>query len=124
MTNNSDPEFKFNFLTFKEVEAFEIYQPVIYKDFADFWRILKTCPDVSPGFPCFFYITNNSNRVVCSLRAYPDILFAEGKKYPWAWVGDLSTDQNYRGRGLATMIMRGSQTVSRTWDCYKWHFFK
>lgn len=64
---------------------------------------LKRCPDISYDFPFFFYIFKN-NKIVASVKTYPDILYVEEKKYKWAWTGDLFTDQAYRGQGAASFL--------------------
>ena len=109
MTSNGKEEFHFYCVTFKELEAFEKKQPIVYKELSKFWKILRTCPDINSDFPCFFYITNGNDQIVSSGRAYPDTLWAKGKKYSWAWTGDLYTDNTNRGKGLASMIFQGEQ---------------
>ena len=105
MKNNS--EYQFKYITFKELKKLSRNHTSFYKDLGrSLWTRLKNCPDINDNFPCFFYLINKNNEIVCSNKALPDILYANDKKYQWAWTGDIFTEIPYRKQGLATMLIR------------------
>lgn len=65
-------------------------------------------PAYAWDYPCFFYLTDAEENVAAYTRAFPDELLAHEKRYPWAWTGDLFTEPEFRGRGVATELQRRS----------------
>jgi GNAT superfamily N-acetyltransferase len=72
--------------------------------------IIKHCPDIYDDFPCFFYLSEGG-RVIANISALPDYLFVSGLKHRWAWAGGLLTDAEYRGKGLATLLVKNMVAV-------------
>ena len=70
--------------------------------------VLTSCPQLTKDFPAFFYVTNERNEIISSMGAYPDILYSENEKFPWAWLSDIVTKKEYEGRGLATVVIQGA----------------
>jgi GNAT superfamily N-acetyltransferase len=102
-------DFQFHYLRFQQIESLRRNYFLTYKELCRFWKTLEKCPQISPEFPCFFFLTDNRKQIVSSLRAYPDTLFYDGKGYPWAWLADLYTDPACRGKGLASLVIEGSR---------------
>jgi GNAT superfamily N-acetyltransferase len=63
-------------------------------------------PGVEDDFPCFFYLVDGEGRPASWIRAYPDILSIDGKQHRWAWLYDLFTVPEHRGKGLSTRLCR------------------
>lgn len=71
---------------------------------------LHECPDITPDFPCYFYLHDGDN-IVASMSAIPDTLFTKDAAYKWAWMGSFLTDPNYRRRGLGSYLWSMSLEV-------------
>jgi GNAT superfamily N-acetyltransferase len=96
---------EFRYVTYAEVEKLEELHPLVHRFISKKkHQRLVECPDISGDFPWFFYIADGE-RIYSHLSAIPDVLTAEGNRYPWAWTGDLVTDPVYRGRGLAKRVV-------------------
>ena len=105
-----DPsDYKFKFIEFKELDIIKRERPGLYENASS--RLLLSCPDVFKDFPCYFYLLDNDNNIVCSVKAFPDRLVTSDKTYPWAWLGALLTDERYRGKGLATILISECEKI-------------
>lgn len=104
-------EYRFGYVTFKELEEAERHPPDVQRAIRFLRDRLGNCPDITPDFPCFFYIMNREDQIVCSVKAFPDTLWVGSKKYPWAWMGALFTKEGYRGKGLAAKITEESRRI-------------
>jgi len=112
MKANKNSEYQFKYLTFKELEHIEKSNPIAYKAFSRSSCVrIKTCPDVTSNFPCFFYVINKENKIVCLNKALPDTLCMGTEKRQWAWTGNTFTEEAYRKKGLAKMLMQESTKV-------------
>lgn len=108
MENNLKGKYKFNYITFGGVELLRMEQPFVYEQLQGFYNMLKTCPDIYDAFPFFFYITDKQNKIVSSIKAYPDKLFFNRKIFSWLFLGGYFTDERHRGKGLGTILMDGA----------------
>jgi GNAT superfamily N-acetyltransferase len=71
----------------------------------------KDCPNITPEFPCFFYLATRQGKLAVSTRAIPDILISQDMTRCWAWTCDLFTEPAFRGSGLATILQRATTQV-------------
>jgi hypothetical protein len=101
--------YNFGYVRFGEIESFKKNQTAFYQQNSSFWTIITDCPDTYDTFPCLFYITNQDNKIVCSLRSYPDTIYQGDRFLPWAWLGNVFTEEAYRGQGLFTMLAEESR---------------
>ncbi|HPV29493.1 MAG TPA: GNAT family N-acetyltransferase [Deltaproteobacteria bacterium] len=103
----------FGFITFGELENRHKSRPPRDSrandvEWSSFHERLRGCPDIYDSFPCIFYIEVD-NAIACRFFAVPDRLFVDDKVYQWAWAGALYTEDAYRGKGLATRLVRGME---------------
>lgn len=103
----------FGFITFGELEDLQKSRTLRDSraqevDWSSFYERLRGCPDIHDSFPCIFYIEVD-NTVACRFFAVPDRLFVDDRVYQWAWAGALYTEEAYRGKGLATRLVRGME---------------
>ena len=109
MSNREPSDYKFKFIEFKELDILKRERPDLYRNASS--QLLLSCPDVFEDFPCYFYLLDNEENIVCSVKTFPDTLVTSNKTYPWAWFGALLTDESYRGKGLATMLIRECKNI-------------
>ncbi len=110
MTSNRDSsEYRVKFIEFKELDVIKREQPDLYNNASS--RLLLSCPDIFEEFPCYFYILDNEDKIVCSVKTFPDRLVVGIKSYPWAWFGALFTKEDHRGKGLATLLIRECRNI-------------
>jgi GNAT superfamily N-acetyltransferase len=106
----------FNYITIDQIDKIQELHPLVYKFYLDenqkFTRFddLRSCPDISNDFPCFFYLTDK-DKIISTLDALPDKLYMSEKTFPWAWAFALFTDPDYRGKGLATLLVKNMVRV-------------
>jgi GNAT superfamily N-acetyltransferase len=105
---------EFNYVTYEQLADIKRSHPLVAPFISeDKLLFYSGCPDTTPDFPVFFYLSE-SDRIVSRIGVVPDTM-TDMKGYPhrWAWTGGLVTDPEYRGRGLATHLMQKMLTVFR-----------
>ena len=103
--------YDFKYIEFSQIHSISYLHPLILEEInsmhnpVEFINDLKTSPDISTDFPFFFYVFTG-NKIIASVRTFPDVLFVGEHKYRWAWTADLLTDPNYRGQGAASYLWK------------------
>jgi len=60
---------------------------------------------VTNDFPIFCYMLDG-NKVAAYFSSFPDRLYCEDREYNWAWCGNLFTNPEYRGQGIASALVK------------------
>mgnify|MGYP001208920063 CR=1 FL=1 len=116
MDKNHSDSIRFNYITFDQIGKIKELHPLVYENYLDenqkFTKFdyLESCPDIRNNFPCFFYLTDQ-DKIISTLSALPDEIHASGEIFSWAWAGALFTDPYYRGKGLATLLIKNMVKV-------------
>ena len=111
--SNSEP---FHYITFDQLDKIQELHPLIYKFYLDknqkFTKFgnLRNCPDISDDFPFFFYWTDK-DKIISSVDVLPDKVYMSGRTFRWAWAAALFTDPDYRGKGVATLLIKNMVRV-------------
>ena len=101
---------KFDFVKFGEIPDLAQSHPLIFEKFgSDQGKLLSDNPYIDDEFPYLFYM-HEDNKLACYFYSFPDRMKCDDQIFPWAWNGDLFTDPDFRGQGLATKLV--SQQVA------------
>jgi hypothetical protein len=111
MDTTASQKYRFGHVIFKELDEVIKHPPDVQRATRSLRERLESCPDITPDFPCYFYIVNSEDQIMCSIKALPDTLWIGSKKYPWAWMGAIFTEEIYRRKGLAAMITEESRRI-------------
>ena len=111
METTASQEYRFGHVIFKELDEVKKHPPDVQRAIRFLRDRLGNCPDITPDFPCYFYIMNSEDQIICSIKALPDTIWIGSNKYPWAWMGALFTEEVYRGKGLAAKITEESRRI-------------
>lgn len=105
-------DYTFRYIEFKDLDNLQNIHPRMHKELkSSSWDVVKQCPEIADYFPCCFYMKNPGGEVACWVMSLPDVLWANGQEYPWAWMSGLLTKPVYRGRGLATILTEETKKV-------------
>lgn len=96
---------KFRFVQFGEIAELDKRHPIIFENFGQArGRKLGDNPYIDDEFPYLFYL-HEGKRLTCYFYSFPDRLYYQDKTFAWAWNGDLFTEPEFRGKGLATDLV-------------------
>jgi GNAT superfamily N-acetyltransferase len=97
----------FNYVTFEQLDDLRKSHPIAYDYFDNNkYTLYKSCPDIIPEMPIFFYLSED-DKIVSHIGVIPDTMTdMNGQSHSWAWTGGLVTNPAYRGKGLATKLMK------------------
>ena len=84
-------KFTFHFAGHRELDKIKETYGDLPQNLLVLESVLTSCPQLTKDFPAFFYVTNERNEIISSMGAYPDILYSENEKFPWAWLSDIVT---------------------------------
>jgi len=108
-----------HFIVVSELGNLNVDHPLVHESMID-TDLLKRWPYPIDDFPCYFYITDeHKKKIISSLVTIPDNCYLGTRKYRWSWSGSLFTDPQYRGKGLATLLVREQLRVLHERD-YAW----
>lgn len=94
----------YKYLTFNDLKDIKSSNTQLYYEASS--ETLLSCPDIYDSFPCYFYLVDKANSTVCSVKAFPDTFFDGKRRYKWAWLGALVTREEYRGKGVASLLTK------------------
>jgi GNAT superfamily N-acetyltransferase len=60
---------------------------------------------ITNDFPVFCYMLDG-DKVSAHFSSFPDRLYSGNSEYRWAWCGHLFTNPEYRGKGIASALVR------------------
>ena len=104
------------YIEYGELSSIAESHPTVYEAYVDAsgnfakFDSLANSPDIYDEFPIFFYLEYNG-KLVSYISTLPDLMFFQDSSYSWAWGGDLFSDPSYRGKGLATLLVKGMVEV-------------
>jgi hypothetical protein len=103
--------FNFQYIIFSQIDNVADQHPILFLKINErhnplkFMADLKRLPTSYSDFPFYFYIHHN-DKIVSSIKAFPDFMFIRNMQYKWAWSGDLFSDVEYRGKGGASILWK------------------
>jgi len=101
-------EITFKWITFDQLDDIARLHPLTLADEThspSHLANLKSCPDIVDDFPIFFYLTQGDH-IVSSIACLPDTMITGQAAMRWAWGGSLETNVEYRGKGMASFLVK------------------
>jgi GNAT superfamily N-acetyltransferase len=96
---------KFRFVSFAETTALVTHHPQLRDHFQIIPSELEKNPHITDDFPILCYMLDGDN-VASHFSSFPDRVYYKEREYKWAWCGNLFTNPEYRGKGIASALVK------------------
>jgi GNAT superfamily N-acetyltransferase len=108
---------KFRFVTFAETRDLAATHPQLQSHLQSVpsRSDLEQHPHITEGFPVFCYMLDG-DKIVSHFWSFPDRLFCREGEFKWAWCGNLFTDPDYRGKGVASALVKEQVSLFHSQD--------
>jgi GNAT superfamily N-acetyltransferase len=101
---------KFRFVSFGEIEDLPAHHPQLRNRSQLISSDLNKNPHIENDFPVFCYM-HDDDKVLAHFSSFPDCVYYQKNKYNWAWCGNLYTDPEYRGKGIASALVKNQAAL-------------
>jgi len=96
---------KFRFVSFSDTKALATKHPQLRGHFHLLPSDLERNPHITDDFPVFCYMLDG-DQIASHFSSFPDRVYYQDREYNWAWCGNLFTNPAYRGKGIASALVK------------------
>jgi GNAT superfamily N-acetyltransferase len=106
---------QFRYVSFAETKLLSAQHPQLRNYSHLIPSDLENNPYITDDFPVFCYMLDG-DRVASYFASFPDRVYFQEREYKWAWCGNLFTDPDYRGKGIASTLVKNQVSLFHSKD--------
>jgi GNAT superfamily N-acetyltransferase len=104
---------KFRYVSFDETKALVAHHPQLRDHSYLIPHALEKNPHITGDFPVLCYMLDGEN-IASHFSSFPDRVYYQEQEYKWAWCGNLFTNPEYRGKGVASALVKEQVNLFHT----------